>query len=95
MWEVRFDKVSKAGMLVLAGYILCMGVNHVKDLWSDHGNLVVMQRKVVPALVAKVNCEHRRAEHNEHVAQEAIKGAVSDTAPIPSPAQIQTSCPKK
>lgn len=96
VWEKRADRLSILGVVFVAGYIAAMAANHVKDLWSDHGKLEVMQRKVVPALVARANCEKRRAETNERVAHEAILGATIDPDNIPTTDEIQSKeCPKK
>lgn len=86
--ERRIDAVSMLGVAFVAGYITCAAANHVKDLWSQHGQLVVVQKTVIPKLAAKVNCEHRRAEVATTIAKGAIAGAISDTAPIPSPSAI-------
>lgn len=93
MLEQKADKLSLYFAVFLAGYVTCAEVNHVKDLWSQHGELQVVQQKVIPQLKAKVNCEHHVAVHNGTIAKEAIKGALNDNAPVPSPNDVENdSC---
>lgn len=96
MWESRADIISALGVAFIAGYITCAAQNNVKDLWSQHGQLVVVQKQVIPALKAKANCEHKRADATVTIAKGAIAGANSDSAPIPATSDIpQDHCDKK
>lgn len=94
MLEARLDRISLWGAIFVAGYVTCAGVNHVKDLWSQHGQLQMMKTQVVPKLAAEVNCQKKRADINAVVAKQAIKGALADDAPIPSEHDVLTGCPK-
>lgn len=91
--EKKADSGSLFGAVFIAGYIACAAVNHVQELWSQHGQLQVIETKVVPklkaqaaqvpALAAKAGCEHWRADVNASVAKQAIRGANSDSVPVP------------
>lgn len=84
MLEAKLTKLSYLGMAFVFGYLTALGNNHVKQLWSEHGQLQVIQKQVVPALKAEAKCEHKHAQINAKVAKEGIKGAIDDNAPIPS-----------
>lgn len=96
--EAKADRVSLLGMAFVAGVITALSLNNVKELWSEHGQLQVIETKVVPklkaqaaqvpVLKAKAGCEHWRAQITEQVAKQAIKGANSETAPIPDASAI-------
>jgi hypothetical protein len=86
--EEKADRGSIYLALFVAGWISALAANHVSELWSEHGQLDVVQHKVVPALKAKVGCEKKLAAITKGVAKQAIKGANIDSEPIPDEKDI-------
>lgn len=83
---------------VLLGWCGAQATYHVQDLLQNDKQLHVEETKVIPQLKNKAGCEHWRANKAATVAQRAIVGANSDTAPIPDAKEIPTdNCdpPKK
>lgn len=88
MLEEKANRGSTYLAVFVLGYIACLGANHVQKLWSEHGQLIVEKTKVEPQLKAKLGCEKWRAGVAEGVAKQAIRGANSDSAPIPDAKEI-------
>ena len=91
------DNLSYLGIAFIAGYIVCAAMNNtaaIPWLWSQRAQLVHTQKVVIPKLKAEVHCEHTRGDAAAVVAKKAIVGAVSDTAPIPSPQELPKDCPR-
>jgi hypothetical protein len=86
--EEKADKGSVYLAVFVAGWIASLAANHVSELWNEHGELAVVQTKVVPKLKAKVACEHKVAARTADVAKQAIKGANIDSEPIPDEKDI-------
>lgn len=85
----------------LAGYALANGhttqsaIEHISMQLGDQKAQVHKLKTVdIPKLKAAKNCEAVRGDKAAAVANDAIKGALSVSAPIPSPADIPPdNCP--
>lgn len=65
-----------------------------QKLGQKSGQLHALQTSDIPKLKAKVGCEQHRADQATIVAKQAIKGALSDSAPIPAPSSLpKDDCP--
>lgn len=65
---------------------------------EDHDATLVQTQKAaaaLPAVAAEAHCEHWRADKSAAIAKMAIKGANSDSAPIPDAKSLpRDSCDK-
>lgn len=85
---------SKWAAVFLAGWFASATYHGTLSLTQKAQTLQVVQAVTIPKLAAAAHCEGKRADKATVVAKEAIKGAVSDTAPIPSPTEIpKDNCP--
>lgn len=81
-------KVTTYVAIFLAGWISCSAYYGTLHLTQKAETLQTVETKVVPKLAAEAKCEHVRADKTTVVAKQAIKGALVDSAPIPSPSAI-------
>lgn len=88
IWERRADTVSALGMAAIAGWIACAATNHVKDLWSQHGQLVQVETKVVPTLQTKLKQDDCDKSRIAAVAGQAIASAQGTGVPSPGYSDI-------
>lgn len=72
--------------LVLLGWFACA---------IFYGTLTLTKKAAeLPVVKAEAGCEHWRANKNAIIAKQAIRSALVDSAPIPSPNAIpQDRCP--
>lgn len=79
---------SKRLGLILLGWFASSAYHGTLQLSQKAHTLDVVEQRQIPALKAKVGCEHWRANVATTVAKQAIAGANSDIAPIPDPKTI-------
>lgn len=86
----KMDRTYTAGAQVLALFLLgWFGCSW----WYQTGTFEKTKTAAVIAQ-AEAGCEHWRANKNAVIATQAIKSALVDSAPIPSPSAIpQDRCP--
>lgn len=85
---------SKFAVVFLAGWFACSSFYGNLTLTQKAATLDQVQTVTIPKLKAQAHCEDARADKTAKVAKDAIKGALVDSAPIPSPAAIpQDNCP--
>lgn len=85
---------SKIVALVLVGWFGSSAYHGTLTLTQKAATLQQVQTVTIPKLAAAVHCEDHRADKATVVAKQAIKDALSDSAPIPSPSALPAdNCP--
>lgn len=93
---LTYERRNWVGLVIVAalsGY--GAGNGHTTSSAIDHVSMQLGDTKAqVHQLKAANNCEAKRGDKAAAVAQDAIKGALVATAPIPSPSDIPAdNCP--
>lgn len=87
-------KVTTYVAVFLSGWIGCSAYYGTLHLKQKEQTLHTVQTSVIPKLAAAAHCEDSRANKVTVVAKQAIKGANSDSAPIPAVSDIpKDNCP--
>ena len=86
-WIGLVTVAALAGFAFGNGHTTSGAVEHISDQLGQKSALV-------HRLTAANNCESKRGDKAAEVAKQAIRGALIDTAPVPSPSQIPAdNCP--
>lgn len=85
--ERGFSMASLMGVAFVLGWLSNSGYYNISQLWQQKNQLHVIQTKTLPKLQALAKCEHKRANLNEQIVDEAMVGK------RPLPGDVAADCP--